>query len=115
MRPDLMAFAIQVADAPITFLLRRRLFAISDPVAGFPFGASDLPGPVAKPRKADLSVQRHARFLLARNARSIRPQNGKGDSPIAPMRRPQLLQGSRGSERTGRRAGDRTRAGKHQG
>ncbi len=33
-RPDLMAFAIHVAEAPITFLRRRRLFATSDDVAG---------------------------------------------------------------------------------
>src|SRR5665213_4064654 len=41
-RPDLMAFAIQVADAPITFLRRRFLLGISDD---------------------DLDVQRHARVL----------------------------------------------------
>ena len=33
-RPDLIAFAIQVAEAPITFLLRRRFLAMSDHVAG---------------------------------------------------------------------------------
>src|SRR6202035_1569683 len=32
-RPDLIAFAIQVAEAPMTLLLRRRLFATSDRVA----------------------------------------------------------------------------------
>ncbi len=57
-RPDRMAFAIHVAEAPITFRRRRRLFATSDDVAGL--GASDFPGSVAHPREADLGVQRHA-------------------------------------------------------
>ena len=34
MRPDLIAFAIHEADAPMTFRLRRRLLAMSDHVAG---------------------------------------------------------------------------------
>jgi hypothetical protein len=33
-RPDLIAFAIHVAEAPMTFL-RRRLLATSDGIAGF--------------------------------------------------------------------------------
>ena len=35
MRPLLIALAIQAAEAPITFLLRRLLFGMSDHVARF--------------------------------------------------------------------------------
>src|SRR5205809_7941735 len=70
-RPDLIALASQVAEAPITFRRRRRLLATSDDVARLDVEYLDprahqllelggtAQGPMAESREADLHVQGH--------------------------------------------------------
>src|SRR5712692_2288242 len=70
-------------------------------------GAADLPGAVTDPREADMSVERQFVILPI-----IRP-SGRADSPTAPKRRSRSRRASRGSERRGRTAAVRIRAGRH--
>lgn len=61
-RPDLIAFAIQVAEAPMTLILRRRLFATSDRVARLDVENLDS----RADQLLDRRVQLHSRFSLFR-------------------------------------------------
>src|SRR3989442_458114 len=82
--------------------------AVNDPAvvddALLALGAPSLPGPVTDPGEADVSVQRH-RFP------PLMP-TGKADFPTRPKQRSRPRRQSTDSERTARKAGAKSRAGR---
>src|SRR6266849_5246325 len=70
-------------------------------------GAANLPGAVPDPGEADMSVERQFVVLPI-----IRPC-GRADSPTGPKGRSRSRRASRDSERRGRTAAARIRAGRH--